>query len=187
MSINVCSLNPVSSANTLSSASSKQSGFTLIELVIVVLILSVLAAIVVPRFSDLSTSARIATLEGIEGSMRSAISIVRSKAYVKGLAIAATNPASQANYIVETEAGTSEVDWRNLCPESRAELGDSLSMPDHIDLVPAAGLTSIVDNRYTRVGYDIQGSGAPTPNGCYVTYDSFGDPDCTVTVIITDC
>jgi MSHA pilin protein MshA len=167
---------------------SSQSGFTLIELIMVIVILGILSAFVIPRFSDLSSAARIATLEGIKGAMRSTISIIRSQAYVKGLSISASNPeGQQADYIVETEAGTSEVDWRNLCPESRAELGDALSMPDHIDLSESAGLTSIVSNRYTRVGYDIQGSGAATANGCYVTYDSFGDPDCTVSVIITDC
>ena len=164
-----------------------QSGFTLIELLIVVLVVAILAAFVLPRFGDLSRSAKIATLEGIEGSMRSTIGIIRSQAYVKGLSISSSNPADQSIYIVETEAGTSEVDWRNLCPESRAELGDALSMTDHIGYSESGELTSIVDNRYTRIGYDIRGSGAATPGGCYVTYDSFGDPDCTVDIIIGNC
>ncbi|MCL6416212.1 prepilin-type N-terminal cleavage/methylation domain-containing protein [Aestuariirhabdus sp. Z084] len=164
-----------------------QSGFTLIELVVVIVILAIVAAFALPRFSDLSRSSRVATLEGIEGAMRSTISIVRSKAYVNGLSIAAANPGNQSAYLVTTEAGVSEVDWRNLCPESQAELGDSLSMSEHIGLSESGGLTTIISNRYTRVGYDIQGSGPPTTNGCYVTYDSFGDPNCTVTLVITDC
>jgi MSHA pilin protein MshA len=173
--------------HNLSPAFSKQSAFTLIELVVVIVILGILAAFVIPRFGELSRSARIANLEGIAGSMDSTIGIIRSLAYTKGLSISSSNPASQANYIIETEAGTSEIDWRNLCPESRAELGDALNMSDHIGLSESSGLTTITDNRYTRIGYDIQGSGTPTANGCYVTYDSFGDPDCTVAIIITDC
>lgn len=165
----------------------RQSGFTLIEIMVVVLILAVLAAFGFSRFSNLTSSARVASLEGIEGSMRSTISIIRSLAYVNGLSIASSNPSNQSGYIVESEAGTSEVDWRNLCPESRAELGDALSMSDHIDLTEVGGLTAVINNRYTRVGYDIRGSGPPTANGCYVTYDSFGDPDCTVDIVITDC
>ena len=96
-------------------------------------------------------------------------------------------PGNQASYIVETVAASSEVDRRNLCPESRAELGDALSMLDHISLGISGGLTTNVSNQYTRVGYDIQGSGATTANGCYVTYDSFGEPECTVTVVDSDC
>jgi MSHA pilin protein MshA len=164
-----------------------QTGFTLIELVIVIVILGILAVFAFPKFSDLSNSAKISTLQGIQSAMRSTIGIVRSKAYVNGLTIATANPGNQTAYLVVTEAGTSEVDWRNLCPESRAELGDALSMADHIGLSESGGLTTIIDNRYTRVGYDIQGSGPPTANGCYVTYDSFGDPNCTVSIIITDC
>lgn len=182
-----CSIKPEIIDNNLAPNFTRQSGFTLIELVVVVVILSILAIIAIPRFAEMSRDARVASLEGVEGSMRSTIGIIRSLAYTKGLSIAGANPASQAGYIVVTEAGASEVDWRNLCPESRAELGDSLTMSDHIGLSETGELTSIIDNRYTRVGYDIQGSGAATANGCYVTYDSFGDPDCTVDIIITDC
>jgi MSHA pilin protein MshA len=163
----------------------RQMGFSLIELVMV--ILGILAAVALPKFTNLSGSARVARLEGIKGAMRSMITIVKSKAYVNALSVSGSNPGNQIAYIVETEAGTSEVDCRNLCPESRAELGDALSMLDHISLSVFGVLTTIVDNRYTRVGYDIQGSGAATANGCYVTYDSFGDRECTVTVIGADC
>jgi len=174
--------------STLQFHSSSKSGFTLIELVIVIVLVGVLSAVLIPKFKDFSNQARIATLKGIAASMRSTIGIIRSEAYFQGLTISSGNPGGgQAAYIVTTEAGSFEIDWRNLCPESRAEMADTLTMADHISFSLSGGLSMSIDNRYTRVGYDIQGSGPVTASGCYVTYDSFGDPLCTVDIIINDC
>jgi MSHA pilin protein MshA len=60
-------------------------------------------------------------------------------------------------------------------------------MADHIDLSVSGDLAVIIDNRYTRVGYDIRGASPPYTAGCYVVYDSFGDPACTVTEVTVDC
>ena len=52
-----------------------QTGFTLIELVMVIVILSVLAAVAVPKFIDLGTDAKAAALSGIAGSLTSASAV----------------------------------------------------------------------------------------------------------------
>lgn len=153
--------------------------FTLIELVLVLVVIGVLAAFALPRFVDLERQARISTLNGVAGSMRATIAIVQSKARAQGLSPVASNPVSggnQSGFLVTTEAGTSEVDWRNLCPESRAELGDTLAMPDHIGLSGSSGLQQQVTNQSTWVGYDF--------NTCTVIYDSFA---CTVSVVTNGC
>ena len=61
-----------------------ESGFTLIELVIVIVILGILAAVAIPKYEDMREQARVATIKGQLGSIRSAIAIQYARNALNG-------------------------------------------------------------------------------------------------------
>jgi MSHA pilin protein MshA len=63
---------------------SSQGGFTLIELVVVIVILGILAAFAVPRFMGMEGEARAATVKNMAGNLRAAYTMARGKCMAQG-------------------------------------------------------------------------------------------------------
>ena len=129
----------------------KQMGFTLIELVMVIVILGVLSAFALPRFADLGSNARSASMNGLTASLRSAASISHAQWLVSGDATAIT-----------VSLDNTSVAMINGYPTTAAggiSAAAQISTDDYSVVVAA-------DN--TTVTYSV--SGATTPASCVVVY-----------------
>jgi len=159
----------------------KAKGFTLIELIVVILILAILSAVALPRFTSLQRDARIAKLNAAKGSVAAAAALSHATVLAKnniadaaacpGTAVIANN-SNGATGTLCTESGI--VNLVNAYPDVTA-IGTA-------GVLSAAGLTTTFNPTLVELqgeGYNytatataatFQIQGATTPATCQFTY-----------------
>ncbi len=129
----------------------RQSGFTLVELVMVIVILGVLGATALPKFVDMGGDARAAVMKGVEGSMRSANVAIYAKAAANGK-LAAAGPTQNVSIL----GATVNLDF--------GYARDAVELAKVMDLSPAGDFTTVVGS--------VTHAKATTAASCVITYSA---------------
>lgn len=153
----------------------RQGGFTLIELVVVIVILGILAVTAAPRFLNLQGDAREASLQGLKGAIDGAAGIVYGKAAINGTDRSGGDSVSADGVTINTVYGYPAA--------TSAGIGaavNGLSSGDWISNTPTGTETPAIQYSFTgNSDWDTDN------NGCNVTYTQATSAASATTAIYT--
>lgn len=145
----------------------KNSGFTLIELIIVIVIISTLAAFVIPEFIEFSSDADRASTEALKGGLQSSANLYHSKA------------------LIETGGVNNGFTYQGVFFDQGYPLGISFSDSDGIPEI--LEITDISDNYVFATVFNDRTAANQIARGLYLTNKLTNTSPTAADVLATNC
>lgn len=158
-----------------------QKGFTLIELIIVIVVLGILAVTAAPQFIDFSSDARASAVKGVKGALQGASQTIYSKAAIDGKLGADDEVLGIGTAYGYPEAGDTE-----STPSGEPEIAEAadLSITELTDGDETTDFVYIVDGTTVYIGpagyigvagrsaavSDFTAANGTSGEGCYASY-----------------
>lgn len=164
------------------SNANKTKGFTLIELIIVIVILGILSVVAAPRFIDVSSDAKIAILKGMGSQIETAGQLVYAKAAIQGL-----HNLDKVEIDLDGD-GATDIETRYGYPSGSRDNGLSKAMSEDF-AVEWTWSTNFIGTRFYittaklggRKGQFVNFSHIDASN-CYLIYDRSNAPGAAPTI-----
>ncbi|MBT0586129.1 prepilin-type N-terminal cleavage/methylation domain-containing protein [Alteromonas oceanisediminis] len=168
----------------------RNTGFTLIELILVIIILGVLSVTAAPRFVNFTTDARISALNGVKASVATTLELVMLKSMLPNSTLPSDNNRKvwvdiNGNGIADMDASESP----DVTSRQGADILKFINGPvESNQLHKLVELNGDLTFRLTRrkdsyVGYDLNKDGNVSNDDCYLNYNE----DNGLSLVTTGC
>ena len=129
-----------------------EKGFTLIEIIAVLVILGILAAIAIPKYLSMADEARIKAAQGAIAEIKGRLSSAQGK-YMMNSGGVAPNSPQLYNYAIDANQYNGATNLANLGDDFNATVaGDSAPITITVDIVQGVTLTSAVTGNFNAAG-----------------------------------
>lgn len=148
----------------------KNKGFTLIELVVVIVILGVLAATAAPKFIDITSDARISAITQVKVSVKAANDLLYLKSFMPSYS---SQPVPGRPDLIDIDMNRDGI--FDVFSADAIDVRLKWRYIDNTDILKRVDISNDFDSEeegidFTYIGYDMSGDGQVKADNCYFKY-----------------